>query len=336
MATATLTSPSTENSATHSRSLKKIEAQLLSLAKKASLLWQQMAALMIEVEAQELWQSEAKSFTAWMKTMADKVDLPENMLWRYLKAGRYYNQLRESSDPELAAMPALGEAPCKAAPESLELLDKISKAAPPREAAELAKSTLAGESGRDELREALQDYKSVMPTAEEALAEATSLEALAAHKAQAGGILQTLRKSRGAFLAGEACHQWTLHSSVTVDASCFDAVCVELATPEQPRPGLHGVQIAVEASALELEQRWAEAAAYVDTLWLAIPAGLSQQAQAQAPSWVGVVAYHEPLPEDAASSQPANRLQVARPADPYARQADLRGELALELLRRML
>jgi hypothetical protein len=258
------------------------------------------------------------------------------MLWRYLKAGRYYNQLRESSDPELAAMPALGEAPCKAAPESLELLDKISKAAPPKEAAELAKSTLAGDSGRDELREALQDYKSVMPTAEEALAEATSLEALAAYKAQAGAVLQALRKSRGAFLAGEACHQWTLHSNVTVDASCFGAVGVELATPEQPRPGLHGVQIAVEASALPPpEQPWPEAAAYVDTLWLAVPAALSQQAQVQAPSWVGVVAYHEFLPQDT-SGQPANRLQVARPAGPNARQADLRGELALELLRRML
>lgn len=235
MATATLTSPSTENSPTHSRSLKKIETQLLSLAKKASLLWQQMAALMIQVEEEALWQGEAKSFTAWVKAMADKVELQESMLWRYLKAGRYYNQLRESPDPELAAMPALGEAACRVSPDSLELLDKISRVAPPEEAAKLAKSTLAGESGRDELREAWQDYKAAMPAAEEQVEAASP---------NAGTILQALRKSRGYFIAGEACHQWTLHPNVAVEASCFDAVCVELASPEQARPGLHGPPLA--------------------------------------------------------------------------------------------
>jgi hypothetical protein len=328
METATMTLHQTDTPAANSRSLKKIESQLLSLAKKASLLWQQMAALMIEVEEDGLWQGEAKSFTAWLKAMAEKIDLPESMLWRYLKAGRTYNALRASPDPELAALPPLGQAPCKAAPESLELLDKISQVAPPEEAADLAKTTLAGESDREALREAWQDYKTALPAADAELAETAPPEVLAAGKALAGAMLQALRRSRGAFVAaGEPCHQWTLHSYVAVAACRFDAVCVELATPEQARPGLHGVRIAVEASALAAA--WPEAAAYTDSLWLAVPAMLSQQAQALAPEWVGVLVYD-------AGRDPASRLQVARQASPQARQADLRGELALELLRRLL
>jgi hypothetical protein len=288
-----------------------------------------MAALMIEVEEDQLWQGEAKSFTAWVKDLAEKAGVPERMLWRYLRAGRYYNDLRDGTDPELAAMPALGEAPCKADPESLELLEKISRVAPAEKIAELAKNTVAGDSTRQELRDVWKDYQASAPDADQDDPDNPG-------KTLMTDIRQALRASRGRFLDASERHQWTLHAKVSVAASCFDAVGVELATPEQPRPGLHGVQIAVEASAFELEQRWAEAAAYVDTLWLAVPAALSQQAQAQTPSWVGVVAYHELLPQDAASSQLANRLQVARPADPHARHVDLRGELALELLRRML
>jgi hypothetical protein len=334
METATMTLHQTDTPAANSRSLKKIESQLLSLAKKASLLWQQMAALMIEVEEDGLWQGEAKSFTAWLKAMAEKIDLPESMLWRYLKAGRTYNALRASPDPELAALPPLGQAPCKAAPESLELLDKISQVAPPEEAADLAKTTLAGESDREALREAWQDYKTALPAADAELAETAPPESLAAGKALAGAMLQALRRSRGAFVAaGEPCHQWTLHSHVTVAACRFDAVCVELATPEQARPGLHGVRLAVEATALVAAwpeaAAWLEAAAYTDSLWLAVPAMLSQQAQALAPEWVGVMVYD-------AGRDPASRLQVARQASPQARHADLRGELALELLRRLL
>jgi hypothetical protein len=114
---------------------------------------------------------------------------------------------------------------------------------------------------------------------------------------------------------------------VAVAACRFDAVCVELATPEQARPGLHGVRLAVEASALAAT--WPEAAAYTDSLWLAVPATLSQQAQALVPEWVGVLVYD-------AGSDAANRLRVARPAGERSRSADLRGELALELLRRLL
>jgi len=328
METAVITPNPTDTPVTNRASLKKIESQLLSLARKASLLWQQMAALMIQVEEDGLWQGEAKSFTAWLKATAEKVDLPESMLWRYLKAGRTYNALRESTDPELAAMPPLGEAPCKAAPESLELLDKISQVAPPEEAAELAKTTLAGESDREALRETWQDYKTALPAAEAELADTAPPEALAAGKALAGAMLQALRRSRGAFVAaGEPCHQWTLYSHVAVAACRFDAVCVELATPEQARPGLHGVRLAVEVSALSAA--WPEVAACTDSLWLAVPAVLNQQAQALAPEWVGVLVYD-------ARRDPASRLQVARPAGPLSRQADRRGELALELLRRLL
>jgi hypothetical protein len=163
-------------------------------------------------------------------------------------------------------------------------------------------------------------------------------------------IVQALRASRGSFLDGRcASHQWRVQTDVTLPAGKaqpmrFDAVCIELAMPGQARPGLHGLPVCVQRSELPSEPELLAAADYVDTLWLAVPTALSDTAQQLAPAGVGVLVFQAAPPAAHAGlplrlvrpERPASGLSAVRLASELSRQADLRGELALALLKRLL
>jgi hypothetical protein len=336
--------------------LQDIEEQLISLVRTAEQRWQRIAALLIEVEAQALWQGTAASYTAWVQAVADKAGVHVSGLWRMLKAGQFYNQLRDeqlvATPAAETALPELAKLESPAGPESFELLEKISRAAPPERTRELVNRTLAGETKREELRQAWLDYRpavtgSARGRRRQGLGQAFAgqVEALEVLRAE---IVQALRSSRGGFLDGRsASYQWRVQTDVVLPSTApplrFDAVCIELVTPEQVRPGLHGLTIRVQRSELPSEPELLAAANYVDTLWLAVPAVLSQVAQQQAPSGVGMLMFQAaPLAADAGPLRlirpelPGSRLVVVRLAGEISRPADLRGELALALLKRLL
>ena len=58
--------------------LQDIEEQLISLVRTAEQRWQRIAALLIEVGAQALWQGAAASYTAWVQAVADKAGVHWN------------------------------------------------------------------------------------------------------------------------------------------------------------------------------------------------------------------------------------------------------------------
>jgi hypothetical protein len=261
--------------------LQDIEEQLISLVRTAEQRWQRIAALLIEVEAQALWQGTASSYTAWVQAVAEKAGVHVSGLWRMLKAGQFYNQLREQQLAAMpaaeAAMPELAKLESSAGPESFELLEKISRAAPPERTYELVNRTLAGETKREELRQAWLDYRPALSGNARGRRKGQSLgQALAGRVEQLEvlrvEIVQALRASRGSFLDGRcASHQWRVQTDVTLPAGPtprirFDAVCIELATPEQALPGLHGLAIRVQRAALPSEPELLAAASYVDTL----------------------------------------------------------------------
>jgi len=196
--------------------------------------------------------------------VADKADVHVSGLWRMLKAGQFYNQLRDerlaATPAAEAAMPELAKLESPAGPESLELLEKISRAAPPERTRELVNKTLAGRTKREELRQAWLDYRPAISgnargRRRQGLSQAFAgqVEALAVLRAE---IVQALRTSRGGFLDGRSTsHQWRVQTDVRLPAGmaqpmCFDAVCIELATLAQAQPGLHGLAIRVQRSEL--------------------------------------------------------------------------------------
>ena len=366
--------------------LAEIEEQLIELARASAQRWQKIAVLMLDCEANQLWAGAARSYTAWVRQVAERASVHESNLWRALKAGKFYNQVREQAQqaeqthaaqqaqlgdaerelqagrrqpiavlPDVpAAMPALGDLDGKASPESLELIEKISRAAPPPKVAELVQRTLAGATTRQELRQTWRDYRPAVegtargraPKGQEktppTAADGGRLAVLAAD------ILQALRADGGQFIDGRlSSKQWSVHTEVAVrgttrQARRIDAVCAEMADAEQPRPGLHGVEIKVSRSDLAGDQKLTEYADFVDTLWLAAPAALAAEALALLPAWVGVLAFEAAAGEMPAARPPlqpppaASALRVARPAGAIPRKADLRSEVAFELLKRLL
>ena len=323
--------------------LQDIEEQLVSLMRTAQQRWQRIAALLIDVETQALWQGAAASYTAWVQGVAVKAGVQASGLWRMLKAGQVYNRLRNeqlAAQPAAeAAMPELAKLESSASPESLELLDKISRAASPERTQALFNRTLAGQTKREELRQTWLDYRpAVSGTARGrrraglGQAFAGQVEALAALRAD---MVQAVRASRGGFIDGRTdSHQWRVQTDVILPAASaqpmrFDAVCAELAAPEQAKPGLHGLFIRAQRSDLPNARELLAAADYVDTLWLAAPAALSDAAPPLAPAGVGLLAFQQAAAE-------TSGLSVLRPASELSRQADLRGELALALLKRLL
>ena len=136
--------------------LEEIEEQLVSLARNATQRWQKIAVLMLDVEAQELWEGTWPSYTAWVRSLAEKADVHESSLWRALKAGKFYLSVREEQGEtdHVAQLPALDELESEVSPESFELIEKISRAAAPATTLTLVEKTLAGETTRHELRQA--------------------------------------------------------------------------------------------------------------------------------------------------------------------------------------
>jgi hypothetical protein len=379
-----------------------IEEQLIELARASAQRWQKIAVLMIEVEQNELWQGAARSYTAWVRQLAARAGVHESNLWRALKAGTFYNEVRaqavqaqqavetqqerlEDAQSELqtgrrepiamlpampampvvAALPALGDLDSKASPESLELVEKISRAAPPEKTAELVQKTLAGETTRRDLREVWRDYRpAVAGTARgrgprgQDKTPPTAVDGQPLHVV-AADIVQALRADRGSFIDGRlTSQQWRVHTEVAVrpgttrQARRIDAVCTEMATSEQRHPGFHAVEIKVRRADLASDHKLTEYADFADTLWLAVPAELAGEAHQLVPVWVGVLAYEASAaaagmlpvpPEEAVPAAPpvpplpgGRRLRVVQPAGAIPRKADLRSELAFELLKRLL
>lgn len=133
-----------------STTLSAIEAELLRHAVAERRRWQEIAALLMRVEKERLWEGHAPSFTAWLKAMARRAELEESVFWRYLKAGRIYAELTGKDVLEVRSAVSA---------ESLELADKIMRVAPEPVAQEVITRTLDGALSRSELRDVWSTYK---------------------------------------------------------------------------------------------------------------------------------------------------------------------------------
>ena len=78
-----------------SLSLVNIEEKIIQLSKQESNRWAEMAQLMLTVKNEKLHEIENLSFTQWIRTLAERANIHESLLWRQLKAGNYYLKLKE-------------------------------------------------------------------------------------------------------------------------------------------------------------------------------------------------------------------------------------------------
>ena len=75
--------------------LKEIEDKLVNLVEIDKRNWTQFYLLLKKVEDHELWKTENKSFTAWIKNFSKKHKIHETIIWNRKKAGRYMKHTLE-------------------------------------------------------------------------------------------------------------------------------------------------------------------------------------------------------------------------------------------------
>ena len=114
--------------------------------------WKKAARIAIEVQDKKLYEQQFNSFTAWVDRIAQKCDRQSSLIWRHIKASRYYLQLRGSENLEILTE-------IKAAPEALERLEKVKRNAPQPVFEKLKEKVLAGEATVRECRQIEQEYR---------------------------------------------------------------------------------------------------------------------------------------------------------------------------------
>lgn len=114
--------------------------------------WKAVAKIAIEVQKQELFKDKYKSFTAWVNAIAEKCDRQPSLIWRYIKAGKYYLESINSEDIDEIER-------AEAAPEVLVNLEKVQRHAPEEVFTGLKDKVLAGEVTVSESREIEQQYR---------------------------------------------------------------------------------------------------------------------------------------------------------------------------------
>ncbi|MDJ0581700.1 MmcB family DNA repair protein [Crocosphaera sp.] len=148
--------------------LEQVNDRITELLRGKNYHWTEIAKLAIIVHKQELFKPEFTSFTAWVKDIAIRCDRQPSLIWRYIKASRYYLQLvsnvevenkkdNEDKDNEDLQLERLDE--IKAAPEALDRLEKVQRQAPTPVFETLRDKVLNGKATVAECREIEKSYR---------------------------------------------------------------------------------------------------------------------------------------------------------------------------------
>lgn len=123
--------------------------------------WGQIASYLIEAESSRSWKPFHHSYTEFVGYTARKLGKSEALLWRFLAAGRIYNEQRSTLGDE-PTVPVLNDPKVSASPDSLELLDKIARVAPKAVVADIQIKVIQGKKSRNELRALWNTYRPVL------------------------------------------------------------------------------------------------------------------------------------------------------------------------------
>lgn len=133
--------------------LETAEQQIKNLLSTTETNWKTVAKIAIAVREKKLFkEAGVKSFTAWVNALAIKCDRQPSLIWRYIKAAKYYLHTVGSDDVEQIDNAI-------APPEALVNLEKIERNAPEQVFKKLKDKVLEGEATVRETREIEQEYR---------------------------------------------------------------------------------------------------------------------------------------------------------------------------------
>lgn len=141
------------NQTNQNQNLNKIEDQISLILSDSMKSWIDLYLLLEQVREGELYKPEHRSFTAFIRHIADINNVHESILWQRRKAGkvyRRYQQIKAQQGTSTKAIEELKES--KVSPETLELCQKIAQS-DNEVFTSLVEKAIAGEVTRDSLRQ---------------------------------------------------------------------------------------------------------------------------------------------------------------------------------------
>jgi hypothetical protein len=141
---------------------KKISDSIKTLNGDDARAWTKIALIVLEVEENAIWETSHRSFTEWLVSFGESIGLKEGSLWRYYRAGKYYQELKPLLSKNQIPNPLLNELPTKVSAENLEILGKLERVMPNEVFIKLAGQVISATITRDALREAWLIYRSVL------------------------------------------------------------------------------------------------------------------------------------------------------------------------------
>lgn len=292
--------------------------------------WGPVASELLHLEESGEWRKTHESFSFYLSDRAEKANKTKSLFWRLLSAGREYNLLRAKLDPKGRTFPPLEDPRIKASPESLELVNKISRVAPANIVESVQRKAMAGEISRRELRNFWLAYRPVLggKTArgrDEAPRYDKSNWAMRRALIEANS-LALLSKNGPGWLGANAAYVYkVVHISSDVRLrhlypTAPDAI-VLLARDEKSPLEIHGVAAGFLVGENSVLQHYEEDGTSVDFLWFVTPKKLFEQEVAGIPKAIGVL------------HAGPDTLQVVRPAEAASSDRFEREELLRVLLR---
>ena len=282
------------------RNIELIENELQNLLNTDKSNWVKIYELMEEVDKNSLWVKTYKSYTAWVRALAEKVRVHESLLWSRKKAGAVYAAYSKRS--EMAGKRAEEISKINISPDSLVYCEKIARGNSKVED-ELIEKALAGEMGRNDLRKAWKatraniesaGIKAVRSNANEAFIPVLndSEDGLQSDTITAADIALSLRTNEWLSKAFEmhlthnyekrvynTLLEFPVHTGTTKHSRRIDVVVLENQTTEKPfEIMLHGIEIKVSKSDLLNDKKTSEYKDFVDYFWLAVPEPLKDEA----------------------------------------------------------
>jgi hypothetical protein len=306
-----------------------LETQTISTALTDSP-WGSVASMLERTEASGEWIGEANSFSEWVRVKATEAGVSESTLWRYLGSSRYYRQLASMLKSRGITTPSLMTASTTVSAESLEILAKVSRAAPEKVVIDVATRLLDGSMTRAALR---RTWSAFRPTLEGRTARGggsepprvdmktpESLESVlfATLKASLSGNVGLLSESQSGSPALFETEVATDPGSKGRGFVVLDSVAA-FREPPDGRLVIHGIEMA-NGRGSQPGPKLKKLAPFCDRLWVAAPRKYAPVVEAL-PSFVGVL-----LADDSGD------LIVLRRAETSEALGHRSGELARGLL----
>lgn len=286
-------------------SLDEIEQEISGFVKLDKRNWTRIYRLMDEVDKGQLYKQrkDTPTFTSWVNSLAEKLEVHVSLLWARRKAGKNYAEYAKRAEQQGRQVRALDD--LSVSPDSINLCEKVAG----KNAVEMDRlidKVIAGDLTRDDLRAAAKAKRAaaneagghIMATSRHDRIEAEDRTGTE-DKITAADIIMALRRSEWLqavrtdkyFKHVYHCFpEFSLDTGSTRHSRRVDALIAETVTAsDRDEVILRGIEIKVDQHDLEEDQKMAEYTDFCDYFYLAIPEGNAEMLAAAKnlirPSW---------------------------------------------------